>query len=72
MTYFSIGQIGENHIECEDNEGKVYYFKKKDVPKNIKEGDILKYDENGKITKDEYKTSQMKEKMKIVLSRLSE
>ncbi len=69
--YFSIDQIGKDHIECENDDGEIYYFKIKDVPEDIKEGDILKYDKSGKIIKDEYKTKKMKEKIKIVFNKLS-
>lgn len=72
VIYFSVDQIGKNHAECEDNEGKVRCFRIKDVPNDIREGDILKYDKNGKIIKDEYNTDQMKEEIKTTLNKLSE
>ena len=60
MMYFSVDQIGEDHIECENDNGEIYYFKIKDVPKNIKEGDILKLNKNGSLTKDKNETKERK------------
>ena len=60
MMYFSVDQIGEDHIECENDNGEIYYFKIKDVPKNIKEGEILKLNKNGSLTKDKNETKERK------------
>lgn len=60
MMYFSVDQIGEDHIECENDNGEIYYFKIKDVPKNIKEGDILKLNKDGSLTKDKNETKERK------------
>ena len=68
--YFSVDQIGENHIECENDDGEVYYFKIEDVPKNIKEGDILKFNRNGKLIKDSNKTKESKKNIKYIYDNL--
>ena len=72
IIYFSVDQIGENYVECENNDGKMYYFKIKDVPKNIREGDILIFNKNGKLVKDKHKTSETKEKIKNAYNQLLE
>lgn len=66
MIYFSVDQIGEDHIECENDEGKICCFKIIDVPKNIKEGDILKFNKNGKLIKDPDKTKERKKDIKDI------
>lgn len=67
MMYFSVDQIGEDHIECENDNGEIYYFKIKDAPKSTKEGDILKFDKKGKLIKDTKKTKKVKNYIKNLL-----
>ena len=70
--YFAVDQIGENHIECENDDGEIYYFKIKDVPKNTKEGDILKLNKDGSLTKDENETKKRKKEMYNKFNKLFE
>lgn len=60
MMYFSVDQIGKDYIECENNDGEICYFKTKDAPKSTKEGDILKLNKDGSLTKDKNETKERK------------
>ncbi|MDR1627372.1 MAG: DUF3006 domain-containing protein [Oscillospiraceae bacterium] len=68
--YFSVDQIGEKYIECENDEGEVYYFKLKNAPKNVKEGDILKLNKNGKLVKDAEQTKKRRKDIKDIYDSL--
>jgi hypothetical protein len=70
MVYFSVDQIGEKYIECENDEGEVYYFKLKYAPQNIREGDVLKFNENGRLVKDIEQTGKRRKEIKNIYDNL--
>ena len=41
MKYYSIDRFEENFAVCIDDDGHIYNFEKKNLPKQVKEGDVL-------------------------------
>lgn len=59
---YSVERIEENIVLCEDDDGNVVKMKIKDLPKGIREGDIIVKTENG-YTADSEETELRRRKM---------
>lgn len=65
MKKASIDSIVENYAVCEDFDGNIFNINLKDLPRNVKEGDILNFGKNS-ITID-YEYTKLRRKKIIDL-----
>ncbi len=61
MKYFSIDRFEGNFAICVDEDEKIKKIEIKKLPKNIKEGDIVKVLKDGTFKIDKEKTKQERE-----------
>lgn len=69
MTYFILDRFEGEFAVCEDENGDMRSIAKAELPKNIKEGDVLRFDGSG-YSFDAERTSLRQERVKKLLSRL--
>ena len=62
MKKASVDRILENYATCEDFKGQIFEINIKDLPKGIKEGDIININDK-KITVDNLETQNRKNKL---------
>ncbi|MDR3178854.1 MAG: DUF3006 domain-containing protein [Oscillospiraceae bacterium] len=62
--FFSVDRLDEEFAICESNDRKIYYFKKEFLPKEIKEGSVLKMKSSGEFLIDEKETQARKKLLK--------
>lgn len=61
MKYFSVDRFEENFAICVDEDENIKIIEIKKLPKNIKEGDIIKVLKDGTFKIDKEKTKHQRE-----------
>lgn len=68
---YTIDRINENTAVCEDENGNLLKLMASELPRGVKEGDILRK-QDGVWCKDEKESSERRQAMKEKLNRLIE
>ena len=64
MRQLLIDRFEQNYAICEDKEKHMFAIEKTELPKEAKEGDILKISEEGELNIDRKATQRRKDVMK--------
>ncbi len=64
MKYLSVDRIEGNYVICEDGEKKMFAIELSEVPKGVKEGDVLAISDDGELAIDVEETARRRSKIK--------
>lgn len=64
MRVLSVDRFEGNYVICEDDDKKMFAIDVGEMPKGIKEGDIIRISDEGEIHMDEEETKRRRNKVK--------
>lgn len=70
MKQLIIDRFENNYAICEDGEKRMFAIEREEVPKEAKEGDVLRISDQGELTVDKEETKRRREKIAKMQNKL--
>ncbi len=64
MKLLSVDRMEGNYVICEDDEKKLFAIDVSELPKHVKEGDVIRIKDSGDISVDEEETARRRKNVK--------
>ena len=64
MKLLSVDRMEGNYVICEDDEKKLFAIDVSELPKHVKEGDVIRIKDSGDISMDEEETARRRKNVK--------